>query len=177
MVDMRAQEMSKHVLRGKTLSAFMQGGFLIALSIVLAAAVNIVRPEGLDLPGNWDASVAAGMQNPGVALVGLDDAWSLYTQDKIAFVDAREPSAYEQGHLSGALNVPVQNAEKHLEQLQSLVKAGIVLVTYCDSPDCPLSYELAVQLKTQGIYPVRVLKQGWIGWYEAGFPSEGGPAE
>ena len=170
-------EMKEYLSRGKIRNAFIQSVALIALGVVLSLAVNGVRPEGLVVPGSWDPSVAAGMQNPGFGLITPDDAWSWYTQEKVLFVDAREPYAYEQGHLPGALNVPTHNIEKYLEHLQSLVKAGIVLIPYCESPDCPLSYELAGILKTYGIYPVRVLNQGWIGWYEAGFPYEGSPSE
>ena len=155
----------------------MQAVSLMVLAVVLALAVNILRPEGLVLPGNWNPSVAAGMQNHGFTLVTLDEAWSLYTREKILFLDAREPFAYEQGHLPGAINVPLSRVEEHLEQLQPFTSTDVVFIAYCDSPDCPLSYELAGLLKAQGIAPVSILKQGWIGWYEAGFPYEGGPAE
>jgi rhodanese-related sulfurtransferase len=170
-------EMGEYVFRHKIRSACMQAVSLIVLAVVLALAVNTLRPEGLVLPGNWNPSVAAGMQTSGFGLVTLDEAWSLYTREKSFFLDAREPFAYEQGHLPGAINIPVSRVEEHLEQLQTFIGGDRVFVTYCDSLDCPLSYELAGLLKAQGIAPVSILKQGWIGWYEAGFPYEEGPAE
>ncbi len=166
-------EMGEYLFRHKIRSAFMQAASLVVLAVVLAFTVNILRPEGLVLPGKWNPSMAAGMQNPGYTEVGLDEAWFLYTNEKILFLDAREPFAYEQGHLPSAINIPVHQVEEHLGQLRPFIGTDRVFVAYCDSPDCPLSYELAGLLKAQGIAPVSILKQGWIGWYEAGFPYEG----
>ena len=167
-------ERGEYLFRHKIRSAFIQAVFLMVLSVVLAFAVNILRPEGLVLPGNWNPSTAAGMQDPGFTVVTLDEAWSLYTSEKILFLDAREPYAYEQGHLPGAINVPVSRVEERIEQLQAFIGKDVVFVAYCDSPECPLSYELAGLLKAHGMAPVSILRQGWIGWYEAGFPYEGG---
>lgn len=152
----------------------MQGVFLIALSSVLAVAVNMVRPDGLPFAKLWDPSEVSGGGDAGFATVTLDEGWYQYTSGKILFVDARETFAFEQGHLPGALNVPLHDVTNHLEQLESIMKPDIEFITYCDGPGCPLSFELAGILQTHDIRPVRILTQGWIGWYESGFPIEEG---
>lgn len=171
---MKAQEMSRHVSGEKIRSAFMQGVFFMVLSIILAAAVNMVRPDGFSLSGLLAPPATAGTGDAGFATLTLQEGWSQYAMGKIIFVDARESFAYEQGHLPGAVNVPLNDVKNHFGQLESIMKSGIELITYCDGPDCPLSFELAGILRTNGIRPVRVLVQGWIGWYESGFPIEEG---
>lgn len=168
-------EMEGHTFPGKIRSGFMQGAILVIVGTAVALGANMIRAEGLVLPGDWNSSVVTHSHR--FSLITPEEAFTLYNENKILFVDAREPSAYEQGHLPGALNVPHYDAEKYLEQLKSVVKAGKELVTYCSGPDCPMSFDLAEILKTHGIGPVKVMEQGWIAWYESGFPIEEGTAE
>lgn len=145
--------------------------------MIIAGFANTINPKGLSWVHVWTASDAAGLQNEGLERIIPENAWSLYAEGKALFVDAREPWAFVQGHLPGALNVPVSEANKFLEQLASFSQAGIELITYCDSLDCPSSSELACIILANDIRPVRVLPQGIVGWYESGFPVEEGIVE
>jgi rhodanese-related sulfurtransferase len=158
-------------------SVFYQCAALIIFSMIIAVLANAVHPGGLSWVYVWTASDAAGLQNEGLERISTEDAWPLYAGGKALFVDAREPLAFVQGHLPGAVNVPVSETNKFLEQLGTFSQAGIELITYCDSLDCPLSFELAKILLANDIRPVRVLSQGIVGWYESGFPVEEGIVE
>ncbi len=63
--------------------------------------------------------------------------------------------------------------EKTWGRFMSRDFSGKDLVIYCSGPGCPLSNELADALAGHGIKNVKVLPDGWAGWYEAGFPIEG----
>lgn len=154
-----------------------QAAVLLVLSMLVAGAVNTIRPGGLSWSVSWTSSDAARMHTADLETITPEEAWSRYEQGKILFVDARERFAFEQGHLPGALNVPVSDAGKYLDELRDRTGPGVELITYCDGLDCALGSELAGILRSRGIPSVRVLAAGWVGWYEAGFPVETGEAE
>ncbi|MRR36833.1 rhodanese-like domain-containing protein, partial [bacterium] len=106
-------------------------------------------------------------------VITLDDAYTMYEQGKIRFIDAREPSDFAAGHLPGAVNIPVEKAEDHLAVFKSPGFSGKDFVIYCSGPECPLSRELAEKLAARGMKGLVILPDGWSGWYGSGFPIEG----
>ena len=52
------------------------------------------------------------------------------------------------------------------------------LVTYCTGPHCDSSHRLARRLSEEhGFTQVRVMRDGWRGWVEAGYPVERGESD
>ena len=47
-----------------------------------------------------------------------------------AYIDVRTPEEYASGHLSGALNIPLQDMNNRLDELRAL---GTSITTYCRS--------------------------------------------
>ena len=88
-------------------------------------------------------------------------------QGLVTVLDVRPPEEYAQGHIRGAINVPVTELKKKLHQ----IPAGQEVVAYCRGPYCLLAYEAVQVLRKKGI-KARRLEDGYPEWKSAGLPVE-----
>jgi rhodanese-related sulfurtransferase len=79
----------------------------------------------------------------------------------------RPPEEYAQGHVAGALNIPLDTLEQRLEELPR----DREIVAYCRGPWCVLSYEAVARLRRAGI-DARRMADGLPEWRRAGLPVE-----
>lgn len=88
-------------------------------------------------------------------------------QGLVTVVDVRPPEEYAQGHIIGALNIPLERLEQQLDELPR----DREVVAYCRGPWCVLSYEAVARLRAAGI-DARRLENGLPEWRHAGLPME-----
>ena len=88
-------------------------------------------------------------------------------QDLVTVLDVRPKEEYEAGHVRGAINIPIEVLEQHLEQLDP----GLEIVAYCRGPHCILAFDAVEQLRKKG-YQARRLENGYPEWKVAGLPTE-----
>ncbi len=100
--------------------------------------------------------------------VPAKELWQRVKQGLVTVLDVRPPEEYAQGHIRGALNVPVTELKKRLHQ----IPADQEVVAYCRGPYCLLAYEAVQVLRKQGI-KARRLEEGYPEWKSAGLPVEG----
>jgi len=82
-------------------------------------------------------------------------------------LDVRPPEEYAAGHLPGAVNVPLEELEKHLDAL----KADQEIVAYCRGPHCVLAFDAVARLREKG-FDARRLEGGLPEWRLEGLPVE-----
>jgi rhodanese-related sulfurtransferase/DNA-binding transcriptional ArsR family regulator len=87
----------------------------------------------------------------------------------VTVLDVRPEDEFALGHVPGALNIPLSQLEKRLEEFDS----GREIVAYCRGPYCVLSYEAVAMLRTHG-FKARRLEDGLPEWRAAGLPLEAG---
>jgi rhodanese-related sulfurtransferase/DNA-binding transcriptional ArsR family regulator len=87
----------------------------------------------------------------------------------VTVLDVRPEDEFALGHVPGALNIPLSQLEKRLEEFDS----GREIVAYCRGPYCVLSYEAVAMLRTHG-FQARRLEDGLPEWRAAGLPLEAG---
>lgn len=87
----------------------------------------------------------------------------------VTVIDVRPPEEYEQGHIAGALNIPLDMLKTRLGELPR----DREIVAYCRGPWCVLSFEAVARLRKAGI-EARRLKDGLPEWRQAGLPVESG---
>jgi rhodanese-related sulfurtransferase len=121
--------------------------------------------------GGGETAAAAAAAYPAPAT--LEEVRSLLTAGALA-VDARLRDLYREGHLAGAVSLPMQEVEAGLASFRSRVPATRTLVVYCSGSGCPDSFDLAVRLKGAGYRDVRVFEEGFPAWQEAGLQVETG---
>lgn len=87
----------------------------------------------------------------------------------VIVIDVRPPQEFAQGHIAGALNIPLDQLKQRLQD----VPRDREVVAYCRGPWCVLSYEAVARLRKAGI-AARRLEDGLPEWRRAGLPVETG---
>ena len=85
----------------------------------------------------------------------------------ITVVDVRPAQEYAQGHIPGALNIPLDQLKNHLKELPR----DREVIAYCRGPWCVLSFEAVTRLRKTG-FDARRLENGLPEWRKAGLPVE-----
>ena len=85
----------------------------------------------------------------------------------VTVVDVRPPQEYAQGHIAGAINIPLDQLKRRLKELPR----DREIVAYCRGPWCVLSFEAVARLRKAGI-AARRLEDGLPEWRRAGLPVE-----
>lgn len=145
--------------------------FLIALiSATVGFGANTVRNDQIPVwhPGDSEARANTGENDP--LRISLQGAERLYEEDAALFIDARPESAYQSGHIKGAVNLPWQKAEEQFYEVIENVPADKPIITYCDGESCELSDFLASFLQDIGYPNAKALHDGWGRWQEKGLP-------
>ena len=89
----------------------------------------------------------------------------------ILVVDTQPKSAYDLGHVKGAINFPWAPELKSPGKLPK----NKTLILYCDCGHEEDSIDVATQLKSRWSYSnLKVLEGGWSGWLKLGYPIEKG---
>ncbi|MGC9325053.1 MAG: rhodanese-like domain-containing protein [Desulfomonilia bacterium] len=152
--------------------AFLQGATLVIIGVVVGLAFNLLRPDWLHV--SWSSEAMGKTDRGDIPRVTTEEAWELYLEKHVLFVDARESSIYSCGHIPGAVNVVPSQQWGGLDSLRELSRQRLHIVLYCDDMECPKAFDLARFLKNNGISQVAVYRDGWAGWVEAGYPTEDG---
>jgi ArsR family transcriptional regulator len=100
--------------------------------------------------------------------VSRDDLLSRLSDRLVTLLDVRPEDEFAVGHLPGALNIPVAELERRLDELPG----DREVIAYCRGPYCVLSFEAVAALRARG-YLVRRLEDGYPEWKAAGLPVEG----
>jgi rhodanese-related sulfurtransferase/predicted DNA-binding transcriptional regulator len=84
---------------------------------------------------------------------------------EVVVVDVRPASEHAAGHIPGAVNVPIDELERRLDELP----ARATVVAYCRGPYCVYADDAVRFLTRQGRTAVR-LEDGFPEWRSAGLP-------
>lgn len=152
-----------------------QSVLLLLLAAALGIALNQVRRGGI--PWLMPRSLKPGLHlKTGEPItITIEEAERRFLHKDAIFVDARPPQLYEQSHILGAKNLPLDLFKGHVDRdLASLSKAALI-VAYCEGERSFLSKEIALELISRGYDKVRILENGWNQWLARELPIEAGP--
>ena len=85
----------------------------------------------------------------------------------VTVLDVRPPEEFAAGHVPGAINIPVHELAKRLQDLPKRKE----VVAYCRGPYCLMSYDAVAMLRKKGL-KARRLEAGMPEWRAAGMPVE-----
>ena len=106
----------------------------------------------------------------GPMMVNLEFSKYHFDAGSVIFIDARDPSDYETGHIQNAINIPYDYYEDYEDVMDGLDDAGVYII-YCSGDECSLSIDLADYLYTEKLIDkLLVFEGGWPEWKEAGYP-------
>lgn len=103
-----------------------------------------------------------------LAPVSKDELIEMLHDNIVTVLDVRPDDEFAVGHLPGALNIPVAELERRLDELPPDQE----VIAYCRGPYCVFSVEAVSVLRSRG-YQVRRLEDGFPEWKAAGLPIEG----
>lgn len=83
----------------------------------------------------------------------------------VTLLDVRPADEYADGHVPGALNIPLPQLKARLAE----IPAGVAVVAYCRGPWCVLAFEAVALLRSEGRNAFR-LDGGLPEWRRAGRP-------
>lgn len=88
-------------------------------------------------------------------------------EDLVTILDVRPIEEFEAGHVPGAINIPLEELERHIEDLDPSQE----VIAYCRGPHCILAFDAVAQLRQKGLQ-ARRLENGFPEWKLAGLPVE-----
>ena len=158
---------------------FKEISVLIGVSIIAALAVNYFSPAGIALIGQWDTAkgvITANERNDMVLndleIGDVTFAKKLYDSKKFVFVDARSRDDYDEGHIKGAVSLPVGQFDEKIEAFSEQYPPDKPIITYCSGRTCEDGNKLAQHLLEFGYMEIGVFIDGFPGWEAAGYPIE-----
>ena len=99
--------------------------------------------------------------------VQRDELLERVRQGLVTVIDVRPEDEYAAGHLPGAINVPPDELQQRLQNIDP----DREVVAYCRGPHCVYSYDAVEMLREKGLKASR-LEDGFPEWKSAGFPVE-----
>jgi rhodanese-related sulfurtransferase len=158
----------------KILTGLKEAALILALTLVLAFAINALRPGRLAIIPVHTQPKEAGTPMINPRIYSTEDCLHLLQAGKAVFLDAREESLYMMGHLPGAIHVPREMLDQNLERIKQAGKGNKILIAYCDGQGCRKAEELLRALQMCGIKASGLFADGWQGWMEKGLPIDEG---
>lgn len=150
---------------------------IFGLAVITAFTVNSFSPKGIALFGNWDISkgvITARAKDDFVfhelEIEDINMAKKIYDMGNTVFVDARFYDLYKDGHIRGAVSLPVYKFDEFIEPFISKYKTTTFIVTYCSGRECDDGHKLAQYLFEKGYQNVSVFIDGYPGWKDKGYP-------
>ncbi|MCK9378196.1 MAG: rhodanese-like domain-containing protein [Syntrophobacterales bacterium] len=112
------------------------------------------------------------VQFQGVKTLDLAQAYQVWQEQQVLFVDARKAEEYQELHVQGAMNVPPETwGELASAELMKMDKSR-QLVVYCSQESCDDALKLAKKLRAAGFTRVMAFTGGFRAWDEAGYPAD-----
>jgi len=156
---------------------------MLIAAVLLGVGARVVQkspvpfwgfPKPIELIAPKAAIAGASTVSPDSAFVPADKAYmvdlstttGLYmkrTKYNVHFIDARDTTLYNAGHIPGAANIPFEKVAQYSEAFNSMPPGDLYLL-YCDGGDCHLSKDLAEYMQGRGYKRIAVYEGGWNEW-------------
>jgi rhodanese-related sulfurtransferase len=116
---------------------YIVAGFLLLTSFMVQAESEVISPK---------------------------EASALYSEKKAVIVDVREEDEWNEGHIAGAIHIPLKQLNTHLPELQQYKDTTII--TQCKSGG--RSAKAVEELKSAGFSKVYSMDGGIKAWNQQG---------
>ncbi|MBN2399118.1 MAG: hypothetical protein JXI33_02125 [Candidatus Aminicenantes bacterium] len=142
--------------------------FIILLAgTVLGLGRNYFSQTPLPLFQGYEKKAMAEKQSQ-FAEVDVDFVSQLGVDPGTMLLDARPAELFRQGHIPGALSLPLPSFDEDITARLAHMRAARLLIIYCTGPDCNDSYELALKLQEKGCNDLLLYRGGIEDWLERG---------
>lgn len=158
----------------------IKGIFVLSLLALLTGfIVNSFSPGGIEWIGSRgkEKSVVSAMaknEQPSHA-VEINNPFQMKEMvdaGKYLVLDVRHREIFEQGHIPGAISMPLIDYDKIIIQFKKANVLDTKLIVYCSSWECSDSLSFARRLEDSGYTNLQVFSGGMMEWEEQGFRVE-----
>ena len=126
---------------------------------------------------------ATGLPQHDLQTISLEDAFSAFqhpdhrpgeSDGKIFFIDARDDTNFNDGHIPGALQVDHYRLEKYLPDVLTMIESAEKLIVYCNGGNCEDSILVSHDLLEAKVpyEKIFLFEGGYKAWKAAGHPLE-----
>jgi len=164
----------------KKLSSEMGG--IVVVSIMAGFLFNAVSPNRISLiySANNNPFFSTGQSLDSrefPQIIGLNEAKAYFDAETAIFVDARPVNQYTEGHIPGAVSLPLEDFEKYFANIEVRLPKNHTIVVYCDNISCESSTRLVYRLLKEGYLYCYIFENGIRHWQTVGYPVEEGYEE
>ena len=146
---------------------------LSGLAVVCGLAANSsLGPQRIPWFENWTEKTKAAAIQAGAGLLDFEHALQAVQSASHIVFDARKTELFDQGHLPGAMTLPVVAFADRFVEYHGVLRPEDPILVYCSGKECDESIELARKLKEQGYANVSVYLGGFEEWKAKGGPVE-----
>jgi rhodanese-related sulfurtransferase len=103
--------------------------------------------------------------------LGIMQVKELFDSHEAVIIDSRDRRAFAEGHISGALSLPLGEADGLIPDLMKRFATSAMLVVYCSGYACEDSVDLGKKLIAAGFGAVYYFEGGFPAWKDAGYPT------
>jgi len=96
-----------------------------------------------------------------------DELLERLEQGTVTIIDVRPEKEYIAGHVSGAINIPIEELDNKLNKLPQNKE----VIAYCRGPHCVLAFDAVSKLRRHGL-KARRMEDGFPEWATAEMPIE-----
>ena len=147
---------------------------LTSLAGAIALALTIGLSGCSSDSGAMENAQAAEVQRPAAPIeapaapvrVGVAEFADVIAAPGVTIIDVRTPEEFAEGHIDGAINIPVEYPD-YMEQVSQLDPSGTYAV-YCRSGN--RSQPAVAGMVSAGITGIFELESGTVGWASEGQP-------
>jgi rhodanese-related sulfurtransferase len=161
------------VLRGARLVDSRKEGLYVYYRLANPAVYTLwraLRDVGEQQLAEIDRLVDIYMRHPEhLEPLSREDLAHRLAEGETILLDVRPALEYQQGHIAGALSMPVEQMAARLRELHP----GQEVVAYCRGPYCVFADEAVALLRSRG-FAARRYAEGYPEWAAAGLPVERG---
>ena len=151
-------------LRQSVYEALLIGALGIALGLLLNRQLlwNVLADQNAVIPVQAETDKR-------LVPVALDETRELLGKGAI-LIDARPIEFYREGHIAGALPLPLSTPDEDIGRFRSRIPANATVIVYCDGYDCNDSNLLGLKLVAAGSREILVYEGGFSEWEEEDLP-------
>lgn len=153
--------------------------YLLLSACIIAVIINVASPVGIAWVGQWNPSEGVvgaktknDVDNPRIEINDIDIARQIHERGQTLFVDARTKDAYAEGHVKGAISLPVGEFDLKIDAFSDRYLLDQPIIVYCSGRSCEDGHRLSEKLIDFGYDKIRVMIDGFPGWQAKGFPIE-----
>jgi rhodanese-related sulfurtransferase len=143
-------------------------------AMVPGSSLGMAQPMGQPQVQDYDAMAVPDWAK-GWKHYHWDEALAMWKGKQALFCDARSKAEYDQGHIPGAIPLPLGEFDKYYALYRHQLKHAKYIVTYCHGAGCQLSNKVAQKLVNDKKFTnVGSFFGGWPMWQEHNMPIETG---